>query len=114
MIPKKLPKIPKVAFCTPCHIIINQEGITEDGEPIEEIAIDTKCIYSEKAHNIMDAEKRIIRLEGYIIVDGDIAPSLPVIADGTVDINARVYKIYRSERPRNPDGSIHHTKLELM
>lgn len=113
MIPTRLPKIPRVAFRTPCVVVINQEGISEDGEPIEEVTIESKAIYSEKARQTMDAEKRIIRLEGYVVLDGDIAPGI-LIADGSVAIGNRTYKIYRSERPRNPDGTIHHTKLELM
>ena len=113
MIPKKLPPIPKIAFTTPCHIVINQEGITEDGEPLKALELDAKCIFSEKARQIMNAEKKLVQLEGYIIIDGDIAPNI-LITDGTVIIYTKAYKIYRSERPRNPDGSVHHTKLELI
>lgn len=114
MIPKKLPKIPPIAFSTPCTVVINQEGISEDGEPLQAFTFEGKAIYSQKAKQVMDAEKRIIRIEGSVIFDGNIAPNMPNLADGEVTVAGSTYKIYKSSRPRNPDGSVHHTKLELM
>lgn len=114
MIKKKLPPIPKKLFNTPCSIVINQEGISEDGEPLEAFKLDTKCVFVDKAKQVMDAEKHLIRLEGQLILDGDIAPDLSIIATGTVTINDREYKIYRCSRPHNPDGSVHHTEIEVM
>ncbi len=114
MLPSKLKPIPKVLFRTPCKIVINQEGISEDGEPLEAVTLDTKCIFVDKARQVMDAEKHIIRLEGQLILDGDIVPDLPILATGTAIVNGREYKIYRCSRPHNPDGSVHHTEIEVM
>jgi len=36
------------------------------------------------------------------------------ITGGIVRIYGSEYQIYRSSKPRNPDGSVHHTTLELM
>ncbi len=36
------------------------------------------------------------------------------ITGGIVKINDRKYEIYQASKPRNPDGSVHHTTLELM
>lgn len=113
MIPRKLKPIPKALFKIPCHIVI-EDGITEDGEPNKLLDFKGKCIFIDKAKQIMDTEKHIIRLEGQLIIDGDIAPNLPILATGTVTVNDREYKIYRCYRPHNPDGSVHHTEIEVM
>ena len=114
MIPKKLPPIPKVLFNMPCTLVIYQEGISEDGEPLEALTLETKCIFVDKAKQVMDAEKHIIRLEGQLILDGDIAPNISTLSSGTATVNGIEYKIYRCCRPHNPDGSIHHTEIEVM
>lgn len=36
------------------------------------------------------------------------------ITGGEVTINGCKYEIYQASKPRNPDGSIHHTTLELI
>ncbi len=36
------------------------------------------------------------------------------ITGGIVKINDCQYEIYQASKPRNPDGSVHHTTLELM
>lgn len=113
MLPSKLKPIPKVLFRTPCKVII-EDGITEDGEPNKLLDFSGKCVFVDKAKQVMDAEKHIIRIEGQLILDGDIAPSLSALATGIATINGRTYKIYRCYRPHNPDGSVHHTEIEVM
>lgn len=36
------------------------------------------------------------------------------ISDGIVKIYESEYQIYQASKPRNPDGTVHHTTLELM
>lgn len=112
MIPSKLPRIPPKLFNTKCHININ-ETISEDGEPLYEHLYEGNCIVIDKVKTVMDPEKRIMRLEGTIILDGDIMPDV-IIATGEVLFNGISKKIYRCYKPRNPDGSVHHTELELI
>ena len=110
---RKLP-FPNHLLNTQCLIKLNMEGLTEQGEPEPAIEWQGKAIFSEKARTITASDNRLIRLEGQVIVKGDIAPGLKLISDGEVSVNDKVYKIHRSERARNPDGSVHHTVLELM
>ena len=112
MIPKKLRPIPKKLFNTKCYISIN-ETINEDGEPVYESLYEGKCIVIDKAKQVMDAEKHIIRVEGTLILDGDIAPGI-TIASGIASFNGMTWKIYRCYRPHNPDGTVHHTEIEVM
>lgn len=113
MIPNKLPYIPKSLVRTPCHVVINQEGLTEDGEEKAAIELDTKCCFSEKRRQILTAEKQLIQLEGSAILLEDPAPGIQ-FSSGTFTISGKEYRIHIMKRPRNPDGSVHHTTLELM
>lgn len=114
MIPERMPQLPKAMFRTPCHIVLNQEGLSEDGEQLACLELDLKCCFSEKRKQIMNAEKQIIYLEGSAVLLGDIAPALPNACTGTFTVAGVTYSIYSIKRPRNPDGSVHHTSLELM
>ena len=109
---KKLP-FPKWLLNINYSISLHQEGISEDGEPMIAFTGSGKCIFSEKAKRIIDADGREITLLGKVIVEGDIAPSLPSVSDGVITINGCSYEIHSGYRPRNPDGTIHHTMFEV-
>lgn len=113
MIPNKLPQVPDKMFNTPCNIKFFASKLSEDGERTVIADVDTMCIYGDKAKSIMDAEKRIVQLEGSIMVKGDIANELS-ISDGIVAVRGKQLKIYKVMRAMNPDGSVHHTTMELM
>lgn len=98
---------------TDYSLVLNQEGISEDGGPLEGIEVSGKCIFSEKAKRIIDAEGKQITLLGKVIIKGDIAPSLKNVSDGVITINSNSYEIYAGYRPRNPNGTIHHTEFEI-
>lgn len=114
MIPNKLPKLPPKLFNQDWTISIDREGISEDGEPLTAVTVATKCWYNGKAHQVINAEKQIIRLEGTLTAMGDLFPTLSVIATGMVSKGDKTHKIYKCERPLNPDGSVYATVLELM
>lgn len=109
---KKLP-FPDFLLKTPYTASLYQAGISEDGEPTTALTVEGKCIFSEKARRIIDADGKQITLLGRVIVKGDIAPSLKTISDGVITINENTYEIHAGYRPRNPDGSIHHTMFEI-
>lgn len=95
-------------------IVLNTEGISEEGEPISEFKTTGKCIFSEKAKRIIDSEGKEITLLGKVIVKGDIAPLLKNVSDGAITINGCSYEIYSACRPRNPNGTVHSTQFEIM
>lgn len=98
---------------TDYSLLLYQEGISEEGSPLESLKTSGKCIFSEKAKRIIDADGKQITLLGKVIIKDDIAPSLKTISDGVITINDRKYEIYAGYRPRNPNGTIHHTKFEV-
>ena len=110
---RKLP-FPNSLLNTKCTVKLNMEGLNEQGEPDAALTWQGKVIFFEKSKTVMTADNRIVSLEGRVIIKGDIAPNIEVIADGEVSVLGRTYQVYRSERARNPDGSVHHTVLELM
>lgn len=109
-----------------CDVKLYQEGLSEEGEPLTSLDIkNEKCRFVEKSKTIITADGKKVELVGKVILLGDIAPDIKKISGGEVSnvitvidgkevINESKYEIYQASRPRNPDGSIHHTTLELM
>ena len=114
MIPNKLPQLPKKLFNQEWTINIEIESTGENGGPIIGPVVTPKCFYSGKSYQVMNAEKQIIRLEGKLIALGDLFPALATITKGVATKGDKRHKIYKCERPLNPDGSVYATVLELM
>jgi len=88
-------------------------ALSEDGEPVEELVFDGLCNYSEKSRQILDAERRLVQLNAKAIIEGDIAPGRDI--EGYVMVEGTIKRsIHRAARPRNPDGSVYSTELELI
>lgn len=105
----KLP-FPKWILTTPLKIY--QTELNEDGEPKETLLFDGKAFYEEKTKNTLDKERRLITLSGKVVVPGDINPGK--LVEGYVQVGEVKKDIFRTSRPRNPDGSVFSTELELM
>ncbi|MEG1004341.1 MAG: hypothetical protein RSD13_05030 [Clostridium sp.] len=105
----KLP-FPKWILNTPINIY--QTYINEDGEPVEDLIYDGLCNYNEKSKQTLDAERRLVTLSGKVIVEGDINPDK--LIEGYVQLGTLKKDIYKASRPRNPDGSVFSTELELI
>ena len=117
---------PAFADVTPAKIQIT-EGMDADGKPVVVLEWEGLCNYSEKERTITDRDGRSIRLGAVLHTGHDIAAtrygrsvygeapygSRPTVS-GTVEICGRVWHIYHASRPRNPDGTVNHTRLELM
>ncbi|MFD3272675.1 hypothetical protein ACE3MS_21500 [Paenibacillus dendritiformis] len=90
---------------------VYQTELSEDGEPVEDLIYDGKCFYDEKSRQVLNAERQLVQLSGLIIIEGDINPGK--LIEGYVLIGGERKVIYRTKRPRNPDGSVFSTELEL-
>lgn len=102
----KLPPIPKIFLNTDIVVMAEIDG--EDG-PITTELYKGKCILDETSKQFLNAQKEMISLSALIIIPGDI--SLNKDIQGTCMVNGINRNIRRSQRPRNPDGSVHHTEL---
>lgn len=97
-----------------CVISVDMEELNEDGETVVYKTEAKKCIFDEASKTVFTADGKRITLAGTVIVKGDFAPTLPILSSGTVTINGRILQIYSAARPRNPDGTVHHTEFEVM
>lgn len=106
---------PVWADVTPCKITIGSGGYDEDGLPLESLTWEGRVNFSEKAKRIQDKNGQWISLTAVIHVQGDILPKV-VFTDASCKIEAyeKTMKCVAYQRPRNPDGSVHHTRLELI
>ena len=109
-----------------CDVKLYQEGLSEEGEPLTSLNLKKEnCRFVEKTKTIITADGQKVELVGKVILLGDIAPNIKKISGGEVSniitiidgkeiVNESKYEIYQASRPRNPDGSVHHTTLELI
>lgn len=110
----KWPELVPDIVCTMPIRIVWTDGIDEDGAPAEITAFDGMCNYSEQSKDILDAERKLIRLEATALINGDPLPGKDISGTAVIGDGTTKRKIYRSSRARNPDGSVNFTKLELM
>jgi hypothetical protein len=83
----------------------------EDGEE-ETILYEGKCIYTDKSRTVLNAERQLITLSGKAVIEGDINPRK--IIQGYIEVDNVKKKIYEAERPKNPDGTVFSTELNLQ
>lgn len=111
----KYPSLVQKKHCkTPIKVIIEQEGISEDGEPLKAYELDLLCNYQDKAKTVLTAEKKLVEVTGSALFCGDIAPDLPVISGGKAIVFGVERKIATGQKARNPDGTVNYTRLELI
>ena len=104
----KLP-FPDWVLVTPIKVYAEVPG--EDG--VEEVLIfDGKCNLSERSRTTLNEQRQVVELTGKALFKGDIYPGKPI--KGYVVLDGIKKTIYRSRKPRNPDGSIYSTELDLM
>ncbi|MBS5305750.1 MULTISPECIES: hypothetical protein [Clostridium] len=87
------------------------EGTNTDGDYKEDRIFQGKCIYTDKAYQVLNAERQLILLSGKAVIEGAIYDG-PF--EGYVRINGVKKKIYSVERPLNPDGTVFSTELNLQ
>jgi uncharacterized protein YaiE (UPF0345 family) len=99
---------------TPIEVSL-YDGLTEEGAPNIVKTFTGWGNVKEKTKTIRGNDGQLITLNGVITIGCDIAPELEVIT-GHVKIygGSKEWKVYNGSRVKNPDGSINHTKLELI
>lgn len=106
--------VPKSICKTDIQVIINQDGVSEDGEPLQALEIDTKCNYQDGAKRVLNEQQQLVQINGTALFNGDIAPDISVISSGEVNVHGEKRRIYKGTKARNPDGTVNYTKLELV
>lgn len=109
----RFPSLVPDKVCTTPATVYLTDGLNRDGSKKRTVIFEGKCFHSEKAKQKLNAEKQLIVLSGEALFNGDIAPDCPKI-DGYVLIGGNEYRIYGSEKAKNPDGTVNYTRLELI
>ena len=98
---------------TPMNVVVDADGIDEDGAPIEGARWEGSANYQDHTHDIYAKDKVETEVLASIYIDGDPFPSLSVIAGGEVTVFDETRNIVRGMKARNPDGTVNYTRLEL-
>lgn len=102
----KFPKPPSIMMNTNIEIIQEIDG--EDGVT-EDLVYKGKCYYEEAIRRVLDENRQVIELSGLAIVYTNL-----VFNKAFIRIDGKTRTIYRTSRPRNPDGSVYSTEMELI
>lgn len=106
--------VPKQFCTTPIHIVIEKEGLNDDGGPLPGFEGDLLCNYQDTAKTVMTADGKKIQLSGIAMFPDDIAPDLPTLSGGTATIFGVDRTIFQGNRARNPDGTVNFVELRLV
>lgn len=107
--------VPERLCNTKIQLVIEQEGLTKYGEPLEAITINAMGNYQNSAKTVLTAEKKLVTLSARALFTGDICPTLPNISGGTAYIwqgdLREERRIYEGRKARNPDGTVNYTEV---
>lgn len=67
------------------------------------------AIVDERAHRIIGKERQQVKMDGKIIIQGDVLPGKDI--KGYVTFYDQERTIVSVQRPRNPDGSVFSTEI---
>ena len=96
-----------------CVVTIQDTEPTRNGNFPTKFTYSGACNLSEKSRTVRSADGQYVRLSCTVHIEGDIAPTMSTFS-GKVKINGRELLIETVDRPRNPDGTVHHTRLGLV
>lgn len=103
--------VPDWVCTTPIDLIIDGEGITEDGAPVETELSNLKCNWQDGGKANLTGEQKIIDVSGRAYFNGDIAPEFSNITSGEAEIFGEKREILQGFKRRNPDGTVNHTEI---
>ena len=96
-----------------CIVTITDTKPSENGDFPTIRTYKGKCNLSDKSRIIRSADGGYVRLSCVLHIEGDIAPELATFS-GKAVVNGREMLIETVDRPRNSDGTVHHTRLGLI
>ena len=110
----KFPNLVLPQFCkTPITLLLNKEEVSEDGEPIQALKIETFCNFQGSAKRIYTDKETFIQVNAVCLFCGDIAPELAEISNGIAIVNDVKRNIITGRKSRNPDNSVNFCEVDL-
>lgn len=99
---------------TPVSVVINADGIDEDGAPVEGVSWYGNCNWQDHVAEVFAKEKAETEVHAILYIDGDPFPTMNVIAGGDVTTAyGEERSIVSGMKARNPDGTVNYTRLDL-
>ncbi len=108
------PLVPEAVCKTPIRLTIQQEGLDEDGAPIEAFSFAGLCNWQDGAKTVLTAEQKYVRITGRAYFPGDLCPGIPVISGGWAEVFGVRREIVEGIKARNPDGSVNYTEVRFQ
>lgn len=98
-----------------CEVSITDTEPSENGDFPTKSTYTGACNLSEKSTTVRNPDGEYVKLSCVLHIKGDIAPDLATFS-GRVKVNGsnKEMLIETVDRPRNPDGTVHHTRLGLI
>ena len=110
----KFPELVPDAVCkTPIRLVIDGEGVDEDGAPPKLVNINTVCNWQDGGKVVFTADQKIVEISGRAYFNGDICPNLSNITSGEGYIFGEKREIHQGFKRRNPDGTVNHTEIQF-
>jgi hypothetical protein len=106
--------VPKIVCKTPISIHIESEELTVEGDPKYVKDIECLCNWQDHAKTVLTTEKKLIEVNGTALIPGDIAPDIPAISGGMVQIFGQERRIVSGRKNRNPDGTVNYCTIEVI
>ena len=111
----KWPELAGSRVCrTPIRLVIEGEGIDEDGAPVEALSYEGLCNWQDGGQIYLTEQKRTVCIAGRAILPGDIAPELANITAGYGVVRGEKRRIAGGVKARNPDGSVNFTEVRFL
>ena len=105
--------VPGWTCTTPISVVIEGEGLTEEGAPIQKLSLNAKCNYQDGGKRTFKSQEKVTVVNATALFDGDIAPSLANITTGYATVHGEKRAIIQGRKNRNPDGTVNYTELWL-
>lgn len=86
--------------------------IDEDGKETTTVIFDGKVQYVEKTKQIINPERQLVTISGWIVIPGAIERTSDDFL--TVEVGGQTRRVSHSNVPYNPDGSVFSTELYLI
>ena len=106
--------VPKRLCKTEISVHLESEDATSLGEPAATVDLELKCNFQDKAKTILTAEKKLVQVTGTALFPGDIAPDMPSLSGGFIEIFGQERRIVQGMKARNPDGTVNFCRLEVV
>lgn len=104
-------QLPYPDFLDTTPVKITFTSLGENGHPNVIAVFNGNCCFVENGKSTQTSEGQTVNIS-LVTIKGDIAPGVNL--EGTAEIDGRVWIIQNGTRPRHPDGTVHHTELELI